>query len=276
VPLPFSRTQIDRLGDRLRAGVTPEDAEMLHELLLAHAEPLQLVATRLTDVGLKPTTRLKTWSTIVEKLQREETMGLKGMRDLAGARVVVGMTLLEQETALSTVLDVWPSARVIDRREEPMHGYRAVHVVPRIDGCFVEVQIRTGLQNVWAQTLERFADGWGRQIRYGEPPFDPDTRAAEQHPITRGELIDYLREGLSAAVAVREHLEHRIHLRGVMGILEGLLDKPVLDPADPEDAELLNRLGSLADDEAELARRDEALADMIEMAREDSQSQGEG
>ncbi len=90
MPLPFSRTQIDRLGDRLREAAEPADVEMLQELLVAHAEPLRTVAAELAAAGLHPTTRLKTWSTIVEKLQRERTMGLKGMRDLAGARVVVG------------------------------------------------------------------------------------------------------------------------------------------------------------------------------------------
>ena len=234
MPLPLSRTQIDRLGARLRERAEPADLEMLQELLLAHAEPLRAVAAELASVGLHPTTRLKTWPTIVEKLQRESSMGLKGMRDLAGARVVVGLTLLEQETALSTVLGIWPDARVIDRREQPMHGYRAVHVVPRVDGCFVEVQIRTGLQNVWAQLFEALADGWGRQIRYGLPPDDPEapadnlTGTTPSEKVTRADMVTYIRDGLSWSIAQWERLEQAEVLRALaLSLVELNPDNPV-------------------------------------------------
>ena len=42
------------------------------------------------------------------------------------------------------------------------------------DGIAVEIQVRTTLQHVWAELFERLADLVGRQIRYGQPPNDPD------------------------------------------------------------------------------------------------------
>ncbi|GGI66943.1 hypothetical protein GCM10010116_62080 [Microbispora rosea subsp. aerata] len=43
-----------------------------------------------------------------------------------------------------------------------------------LDGIPVEIQVRTELQDVWAQILERLADQWGRGIRYGDAPENPE------------------------------------------------------------------------------------------------------
>jgi ppGpp synthetase/RelA/SpoT-type nucleotidyltranferase len=55
---------------------------------------------------------------------------------------------------------------IVDRRKRPSHGYRAVHVIASVDRRFVEIQIRTSMQDLWAQTMERLADKVGRGIRY--------------------------------------------------------------------------------------------------------------
>ena len=65
-----------------------------------------------------------------------------------------------------------------DRRAVPSHGYRAVHVIVTVDHRLVEIQVRTTLQDLWAQVVERLADQWGRGIRYGDPPSDPDTEVS--------------------------------------------------------------------------------------------------
>jgi len=62
------------------------------------------------------------------------------------------------------------SLTVIDRRKTPRIGYRAVHVVVEVDGYPVEIQIRTRLQQSWANGMERYADAMGRQVRYGGVP----------------------------------------------------------------------------------------------------------
>lgn len=59
----------------------------------------------------------------------------------------------------------------IDRRERPSHGYRAIHVIVRMLGCDVELQIRTKLQDLWAQLSERIADEVSDpMVKYGGGP----------------------------------------------------------------------------------------------------------
>jgi len=60
--------------------------------------------------------------------------------------------------------------KVVDRRTEPSHGYRAVHVIVFVRSLPVEIQIRTQLQHEWADLFEKLADHIGRRVRYGEPP----------------------------------------------------------------------------------------------------------
>lgn len=64
-------------------------------------------------------------------------------------------------------------AKIVDRRAATSHGYRAVHVVVSLDGVSIEVQVRTLLQHMWADLVERLADRLGRQIRYGGAPVPP-------------------------------------------------------------------------------------------------------
>jgi ppGpp synthetase/RelA/SpoT-type nucleotidyltranferase len=92
---------------------------------------------------------------------------------------------------------------VIDRRADPRAGYRAVHVVVRIDGLPVEVQFRTELQHRWAQIFERLADEWGRQIRYDED-LTPDPAHPEGEPV-KEEIIG-LMMNLSTNIAGYEEL----------------------------------------------------------------------
>ncbi|MEV4638133.1 hypothetical protein AB0J80_12360 [Actinoplanes sp. NPDC049548] len=174
--LPISKKQLDKLGDRLRDAASPaaEDFELLEQVLGAYDEALQCVRTRLLELGFEPTVRLKTTGTIVDKLRRDRSSSLKTIQDLAGARIVLAGTLRTQDAAAQTIMESYAAGPVlpllVDRRADPRAGYRALHVILRLDGIPVEVQIRTELQDLWAQLFERLADTWGRQIRYGGPP----------------------------------------------------------------------------------------------------------
>jgi ppGpp synthetase/RelA/SpoT-type nucleotidyltranferase len=154
------RKQIEALGDRLRdsAEAAEHDLHLLEQLLLIYDEALGEAAERLRSSGLEPTTRLKTSGMIIEKLRRERHLTLRSIRDLAGARIVKRMTLDEQDQMAALVQGLWPGARLIDRRAKPSHGYRAVHIVPRVRYCPVEIQIRTLYQDGWAQTMETLGD----------------------------------------------------------------------------------------------------------------------
>jgi len=112
------------------------------------------------------------------------------MQDIAGTRIVAEMNRDEQDRMVERIVGLFPGADVVDRRGNPSSGYRAVHVIVQVQGYPVEIQVRTGLQNAWAQVFERLADTWGRQIRYGEPPDNPDEE--ELGPgVTRQRVVEY-------------------------------------------------------------------------------------
>ena len=92
------------------------------------------------------------------------------MRDIGGLRIVTKADLTEQDTIVSRIVERFPVTKVIDRRKQPTYGYRAVHVIATVDGRHIEIQVRTYLQDLWAQAMERLADEAGREIRYGGPP----------------------------------------------------------------------------------------------------------
>jgi ppGpp synthetase/RelA/SpoT-type nucleotidyltranferase len=193
----LSRSQIDKLGRRLRRvgpnNVSDEDLNLLEQLLTAHGGVLTTVQLRLAkELDLPVTSRTKTTGTLVEKLQRSPTMALSRMQDIAGARLVVEMNWIEQDQLVARIVELFPGADVRDRRAEPSYGYRAVHVIVEVDQRFVEIQVRTTLQDLWAQVFERLADRWGRGIRYGDLPNDPDAQVVRG--FTRREIVEQLME----------------------------------------------------------------------------------
>jgi hypothetical protein len=118
-------------------------------------------------------------------------MRLTQIEDIAGLRVVVKMTRDTQDELVQRIMAALPEGpKLKDRRVHPSHGYRAVHVVARVAGHQVEIQVRTRLQDLWAQMVERLADSWGRQIRYGRPPDHPATEIADE--LTRADVVQLL------------------------------------------------------------------------------------
>jgi ppGpp synthetase/RelA/SpoT-type nucleotidyltranferase len=71
------------------------------------------------------------------------------------------MSLQEQDAMRTRIESLFPGCAVQDRRVAPSFGYRAVHVIALQDGYRVEIQVRTYLQDLWAQVIERLADAWG-------------------------------------------------------------------------------------------------------------------
>ena len=62
---------------------------------------------------------------------------------------------------------MFPSTTIMDRRDRPSHGYRAVHIIVRPNKRPVEIQVRTALQHRWAELSEKAADTFGIDIKYG-------------------------------------------------------------------------------------------------------------
>ena len=162
------------------------------------------VEVQLTSIGLSATSRVKTRGVLIEKLRREHGMNLARVQDMAGARTVIEGGWAEQDAVvkqLKTHFDGWTGkpSKVMDRRSNPSHGYRAVHVIVFPEGIPVEIQVRTELQNYWAQIVERLADRWGRGVRYGEGPADAHLPAEgvlypDGTQVTRQRIIDDLQK----------------------------------------------------------------------------------
>ena len=184
--LPFSKSQIERLGRRLVEQSLPAEVDLddLAALLGAYDEVLAAASREVRDLGYAPTGRLKNTGTILEKLRRQGGTWLKSIQDLAGLRVVIEGGLRAQDQVAEEIMQCFagcPKApKLIDRREDPRQGYRAVHVIVFPEGIPVEVQIRTHLQHGWAEVFEKLADLVGREIRYGEDWWLPGEREVPQ------------------------------------------------------------------------------------------------
>ena len=166
--MTLSRTQIDRLGDRLRRGsLADSDLRLLDQYRRSFGEAYEKVVDAIRNqLQLDPSGRpAKSTSSIIEKLHRE-SIRLVQVQDIAGCRIIVA-DRAEQERVVAALRAVLPAASVVDRRANPSYGYRAVHVVAQISGKSVEVQVRTSLQHAWAELSEKLSDLFDPAIKYG-------------------------------------------------------------------------------------------------------------
>jgi ppGpp synthetase/RelA/SpoT-type nucleotidyltranferase len=200
------------------ATFTQGDLALWSEVVIAYLQTLteaEKVLTRIVEraerewgVPFFVTVRPKITRTIIEKLRRENGMALKGIQDIAGARITADMSRRQQDALARRIAVAFASLgrppRMVDRRSESMHGYRAVHVVVHLGDIPVEVQLRTKDQDAWAQVLEKVAGRWGRDIRYGGPPTEPHLLVAGQ--ISRAAWVEKMK-ALSAAAEELDKLE---------------------------------------------------------------------
>lgn len=165
--------EIDRLGERLRDGSSKVECIVrLDDYRRSFAESYEQVMRVIKDQAkLQVTGRpSKSTSSIVAKLKRE-SMRLSQMQDIAGCRVVVE-DIIAQQRALSLLevfLSKWKT-NLVDRRRKPTNGYRAVHLMTKVDGRCIEIQIRTNFQHAWAEISEKIADRSDPTIKYGGGP----------------------------------------------------------------------------------------------------------
>ena len=164
-----SRSAINKLGDRIRDhGLSQDDRELLLDYRASFLPAYESVVARIraTLPELQVTGRPeKTPDSIVAKLRRTG-IELARMQDIAGCRLIVDQ-LDDQDRTVARLVSVSDKAKVVDRRKEPSFGYRAVHVIPTVDGRQVEIQVRTFPQHLWASTSERLADEFGTDLKYG-------------------------------------------------------------------------------------------------------------
>jgi ppGpp synthetase/RelA/SpoT-type nucleotidyltranferase len=167
----MTKAQIDRLGERLRKGMVAEtDLRLLDQYRRSFADAYDSVVEIVRDrLGQQPTGRpAKSTTSIVDKLKRE-SIRLSQIQDIAGCRLVVA-DILAQQRVVDDLSRTFDKVAVVDRRERPSHGYRAVHVIVSVDGTSIEIQVRTTLQHLWAELSEKFSDLVDPAIKYGGGP----------------------------------------------------------------------------------------------------------
>ena len=110
--------------------------------------------------------RLKRVPTILDKIKnRQQQMQLGRMQDVGGLRAIV--TDIRQLNDLKKKYARLRTKHSLERvhdyiSETKESGYRGVHIIykyhspekPQYDGLYVEIQLRTRLQHLWATAVE--------------------------------------------------------------------------------------------------------------------------
>ena len=164
----LSKTQVDRLGDRLRKGaITEADIRLLDHYRRSFSEAYEGVVEAIrTELGLELTGRpAKSTTSISDKLRRE-SIRLSQIQDIAGCRLIVP-DIANQNSVVESLTSLFERTTVSDRRAKPSHGYRAVHVVVNSRDKLIEIQVRTELQHLWAELSEKYSDVIDPAIKYG-------------------------------------------------------------------------------------------------------------
>ncbi len=109
---------------------------------------------------------------MIDKLAREPKMQVTQMQDIGGVRAL--LPSLPHVYAVSRRLrKTWTIIRVRDYIAEPKtSGYRALHLIVRRSGYPVEVQLRTALQDAWANQVEEDGRRLGVGLKFGAGATD--------------------------------------------------------------------------------------------------------
>lgn len=174
--LNFSKTKVDKAGEDLKDLITlvdqsaDESLQVLSRWRAVHAIPLSSFASVLrARVKLITNShnwivaqRLKRTHSIVLKLKTHKTMRLSTMQDIGGVRAI-----LETIQEVYDLVDLYRTKRakhklfvLQDYIAYPKpDGYRSVHLVYQLNSdpkIFIEIQIRSYLQHIWATAVEVF------------------------------------------------------------------------------------------------------------------------
>ncbi len=189
-PLSHSKGVVNRAGEELRsvwtgaspiAPTTEEAIEVLADFRMAHAYPLQMVASSLRyhvgrrcvagDVGQ----RLKRLPTIIDKLARHPEMALARMQDIGGCRAVVAdeadLRLVLRHLRKSNAWNLIGDGKDYIASPKP-DGYRAFHLVVEKEGRAIEIQLRTQANHDWAELVESVDRRHGLGLKVGRASAD--------------------------------------------------------------------------------------------------------
>jgi ppGpp synthetase/RelA/SpoT-type nucleotidyltranferase len=188
----YSRNQVNRAGDILKLdNPDPAQRELAEDILTywrtLHSYPINTFQSTLRnklsriDPDAIVAQRLKRIPSIVSKLRRIDGMQLSRMQDIVGLRAVVRDVERVRELE-SNYLKSRFDHRLVGQRDyigspKPT-GYRGVHLiyryanskVPLYNGMYVELQIRTRLQHIWATAVEIMGTFLNYSLKSSEGP----------------------------------------------------------------------------------------------------------
>lgn len=171
----YSRNQLNKAGNKLitsKSEIEIENAlDMINRWRANHLHPLRVLknnALKLLELNsiipVLVSQRLKRLQSITYKLDLYESMGLGGMQDIGGYRIVVKdvKDLKRLKNLLEANLSKHRMERTVNYVVNPKEsGYRSIHFVykyysssEKYSGLKLELQIRTKLQHNWATAVE--------------------------------------------------------------------------------------------------------------------------
>lgn len=162
--MKFSNSKIDAVGEIIRKNKGDNDFLQAVDMLNAWRENYGIIldkyygkCIRLSRKFSQNTIvaqRLKRFPTIVDKLNRFEDMKLSRMHDIAGVRIIVKN--MDELNAAKRKITRWKHCiKVRDYINSPKtSGYRGVHFIFKDNNQYVEIQLRTQMQHLWATSVE--------------------------------------------------------------------------------------------------------------------------
>jgi len=219
-----SKTKIDKAGLALAKGKFRDEVDYIEledafdEYRKAHLQPLSETTLELQRLLVNYgasyyiAQRLKRKPQIVRKLNRF-SVRLTQLQDIGGCRIIVHHNA-DVNKLYNYLLDsvggqnVFAIDRATDYREKGRDdtGYRALHVILKRSGLFLELQIRSRIQHYWAESIERTSviygyylkesEGNPRVIQYFKTLSDIfcEIEAGREASIEQRLIIDSLRE----------------------------------------------------------------------------------
>jgi putative GTP pyrophosphokinase len=192
--MAYSKSEVNRAGAVIAENqrpTTPDDVDRLGSAIDVvewwrgeHSAPLSEVAASRGDYvaqvsEIPVSQRLKRSPTIAGKLTRLPTMKLATMGDIGGVRAVVP----DQDAAYhvaNRLRENWSITRFSDYVGAPKpDGYRALHLINQHDGRLIEIQIRTPLQDEWANSVEILSRSVVPDLKFGDGPVELRQMLAE-------------------------------------------------------------------------------------------------
>ncbi|EKK5269347.1 RelA/SpoT domain-containing protein [Cronobacter dublinensis] len=183
---PLSKSRIDKCGLALSKGTFKDEIDFIeyeddfNEFRKNHLQPLSETTMELQrilndfDGEYYIAQRLKRKPQILRKLKRF-SVRLSQLQDIGGFRIIVhknadvdSLILFIQERSQEQ-LD-YNIERITDYREKGRDdtGYRAVHIIIKRNGFYLELQIRSRIQHYWAESIERTSVIYGYHLKEKE------------------------------------------------------------------------------------------------------------